>query len=87
MVKHEVVIPTEEFKLKHEAKKDQKMFDLQKTFGFIPRRIIIKLSPSRNNTFVLGAVDEEAVTVLAQQTLKQIKQSQKGKGGVANENR
>lgn len=71
-----VVIPSPEFKLKH-GKKDQMVIDFMKMFEFVPRRIIVRLVSGRNNTFVIGAVDEEVVSQISKDILKQEKE--KGK--------
>lgn len=63
-----VVIPTNEIKLKR-PNKDNLMLDLKQVFGFLPNKIIIKLAPSRNNTFIIGAVDERNETAISKVTL------------------
>jgi hypothetical protein len=50
---------TKVFKLKDKASRGGMMFDLKKTFGFTPARIIIQKVHGRNNEFTLSAVIEK----------------------------
>lgn len=47
---------TQSFKLKDRPNRGGIMFDLEKTFGFIPEKIIIQKVAGSNNTFILSAV-------------------------------
>lgn len=49
---------TAPFKLKDKAGRGGIMFDLVKTFGFIPARIIIRKVHGQSNTFTVSAVLE-----------------------------